>query len=242
MEDFTAAIQANQRRAWLLVAAVAVPVALVVGLICLAVNLVVAVVVFLVLLVAVGGAIWGTADGRAASALGGQVADEHDHARLINLVDGLCAGAGVSPPRLVVVQSNGLNALAMGLDPKRATLAVTSGLLNLLSVIELEGVLAEELVRIKRRDTAPGTVAAGLGPLRRLAAGSAATEERTDISAVTITRYPPGLASALEKLEEGGTRVPAGPARLGDLWLADPTGSATSRAPLTDRVAALREL
>ena len=65
-------------------------------------------------------------------------------------MEGLSIGAGVRQPRLRVVDSPGLNALAAGTSPARSIVAVTSGLLKELERIELEAVIAEELVQIRR--------------------------------------------------------------------------------------------
>ena len=238
----------NERLGLLIVAAIAVPPAVVAGAIGLLGGPVVAVVVLVVGAAAIAAAVWLSADRRATTAVGGAPADPRTHARLFNLVDGLCAGAGVAPPRLVVVDDGALNAVATGRDPRRATLAVTTGMLAGLSRVELEGVLANELVRIKHRDTLPGTLAAGVGPLARRLALPSEGEETVDLAAVALTRYPPGLASALEKMAAAGTSLAPPAGSVAALWLADPRPSAASgaptpdRRPLAERVAALREL
>ncbi len=238
----------NQRRARVLVAAAALPAGVVLGLVGLLGGALVAVVVFVVVTLLVGGALWATADRRALAALDAAPADPVGHARLLNLVEGLCVAAGLAVPRVLVVDDRACNAVAVGRDPRRATLAFTTALLEVLSLIELEGVVAELLVRVKRRDTLPGTVAAGTGGLGRRLGHPADRDEDTDLDAVALTRYPPGLAAALEKMHERGTAVAGPSARLGELWLADPSverssGPATPRrSPLAQRVEALREL
>src|SRR5688500_4981296 len=57
-------------------------------------------------------------------------ADAGQHARLHNLVGGLATAAGVPAPRLLVVDTDAPNALAIGAHPRRATLAAPSGLLD----------------------------------------------------------------------------------------------------------------
>ena len=241
----------NRRRGLLVVAAAVAPPALVLGAVGLLAGFVVGVVILVVVAAAGAAAVWALADRRAVVAIGGVPADLRAHARLYNLVDGLCAAGGVAPPRLVVVDDPALNALAVGRDPRKATLAVTTGILRDLSRIELEGVLANELVRIKRRSTLPGTLAAGAGPLARRVARRCDREEAVDMAAVALTRYPPGLASALEKMAAGGTALAHPAHSVAGLWLAEPTGAARGgrasvttgeRRPLPERVAALREL
>jgi heat shock protein HtpX len=82
-------------------------------------------------------------------------------------VENLCIGAGLPQPRLHVVESGAANAFATGLDPARASLVVTRGLLGLLDRRELEGVLAHELAQIANYDTRLGTLlAVGVALLR----------------------------------------------------------------------------
>lgn len=239
--------QANVRRATAIVAAGALPPAVVLGAIALAGGAVVAVVVFVVAAVALAAWIWLRADGRAVAAIDGKPPDPAsvpEHARLVNLVEGLCAAAGVPQPRLRVFADPALNAVAVGSNPKRATLAVTTGLLEHLGRVELEAVVATALVRIKRRDTLPGTVAASAGPLGRLLAGQDGSEAVDDLEAVSLTRYPPGLAAALEAMASAGTGVAGAASAVAGLWLADPRPGApgAGRLPLAERIQALREL
>ena len=141
------------------------------------------------------------------------------------------------------------NAAAFGPDPRHATLVVTSGLLATLGRVELEAVLARELATIKQHETAPATVAVALlrvldrvGPVaawvRRIATATPAVT--ADASGVAITRYPPGLVAALEKLRADGASVRAGSAATAHLWVVPP--DPTLHPPLEERIAALREL
>ena len=61
-----------------------------------------------------------------------------------------------------------------------------------------------------------------------------------DASGVAITRYPPGLAAALEKLRADGASVRAGSAATSHLWVVPP--DPTLQPPLEERIEALREL
>ena len=91
--------------------------------------------------------------------VGASPSDEWEHPRLHNLVDGLCATMGLPRPTICVVESAVPNAMAVGRDPDSAKLVVTSGLDESLTLVELEGVLAHELVHIKRHDTVVAGVA-----------------------------------------------------------------------------------
>jgi heat shock protein HtpX len=184
-------------------------------------------------------------DRRVAAAVGGRPAHPVDDARLWNLAEGLSISAGVRQPGLLVIDSPGLNAIAAGTRADRALVGVTSGLLVELDRIELEAVLAEELMQIRRHETTPATVLAATFGLGRAVAVRANQDADADQAAVALTRYPPALASALEKLEAKGAEVTGQPASLAHLWLADPRPGLTpsrGRLPLRDRIEALREL
>src|ERR1700722_9315241 len=69
------------------------------------------------------------------------------------LVD-LSSRAGIPTPRCYVMPNAQPNAFAVGRNPRRAAIVVTEGLLSLLEPAEIRAVLAHEVVRIRRRDTA----------------------------------------------------------------------------------------
>ncbi|HEX6393974.1 MAG TPA: M48 family metalloprotease [Acidimicrobiales bacterium] len=179
------------------------------------------------------------------SSLGAREADPVRDARLANMVEGLSMNAGVRQPRLLVVEAAGLNALAAGTSASKAVVAVTSGLLAELDRIELEAVLAEAMSQIRRGDTVAPTVAVATFGLGRRLAIASDRDALADQAAVTLTRYPPALASALEKVEAKGWEVPGQPAYMASLWLADPRPGVpqdAGRLPLSERIEALREL
>jgi Zn-dependent protease with chaperone function len=142
--------------------------------------------------------------------LGTGGADEDDDPRVFNLVEGLCATMGLAFPDLQLLDDPVPDALALGLRPDRAVLVLTTGLLDSLDPVELEGVLAHELTHIKRGDTAPATIAAAaLLPVARIVPGASGLVHRwagpgrefeTDRLAVGVTRYPPGLRQALSTM------------------------------------------
>jgi heat shock protein HtpX len=86
-------------------------------------------------------------------------ADETEYRRYHNLVEGLCIAAGLPKPKLYVVDDPAPNAFATGRNPKHASLAVTTGLLEMMNRVELEGVIAHELSHVKNYDILAGTVA-----------------------------------------------------------------------------------
>ncbi len=79
---------------------------------------------------------------------------------LYRIVDGLTARAGLPMPALYILPDDQPNAFATGRDYNHAAVAVTEGLLNLLSEEEVEAVIAHELSHIKHYDMLIGTVAA----------------------------------------------------------------------------------
>jgi len=90
-------------------------------------------------------------------------AKEVSHADAPNLhemVESLCARAALPKPRVYLIPQNAPNAFATGRNPKHSAVAVTQGLLQMLSRDELEGVVAHELAHIKHRDILISSVAA----------------------------------------------------------------------------------
>ena len=81
---------------------------------------------------------------------------------LHRIVDGLVMKSGLPKPKVYIVESGMPNAFATGRDPKHAAVAATTGILDLLSYEELEGVLAHELAHVKNRDTLISAIAATL--------------------------------------------------------------------------------
>ncbi|MHB8841824.1 MAG: zinc metalloprotease HtpX [Candidatus Aquicultor sp.] len=89
-----------------------------------------------------------------------QPVEERDAPQLYAIVRSLSLRAGLPMPRLYMTPSPQPNAFATGRDPEHAVVAVTDGLLRLLSQEETEGVLAHELAHVKNRDILIGSMAA----------------------------------------------------------------------------------
>jgi len=85
-----------------------------------------------------------------------------DNPALFQLVGDLAGRAGLPMPRVYLIPQDQPNAFATGRDPQHAAVAVTQGILRLLSQDELRGVLAHELAHVKHRDILVATVAATL--------------------------------------------------------------------------------
>ncbi|MBV9659997.1 MAG: M48 family metalloprotease [Acidimicrobiales bacterium] len=240
----------KQRAARMTVASSLIPAVIAALVVLFAAGWLAAVIALVVIGAGLAGGLRLTADRRVAARIGGSPADPKRDARLCNLVEGLSTGAGVRQPHLRVVESSGLNALAAGTNPSKAVLAVTSGLLEQLDRIELEAVLAEQLYLIRHGETLPGTVLAAAYGIGRPLALAADADAGADQGAISLTRYPPALASALEKIESQGAEVVGQPTYMSHLWMVDPqpssSGSSGSsgrgRLALRERVEALREL
>jgi heat shock protein HtpX len=227
-------------------------------------------------------------------------ADGPEYQRFHNLVEGLCIAAGLPKPRLYVVDDPAPNAFATGRNPKHAALAVTTGLLEEMNRIELEGVIAHELSHVKNYDILASTVAviavgaiallanvglrfwifggsrdegddSGIGIIVGIAsiallifapiaarmmqfAMSRKRELLADATGVQLTRYPPGLCSALKKLESDQAVVRHANHATAQLWIESPLarregtkGSWLNRAfdthpPLDERIKLLEAM
>lgn len=232
-----------------------------------------------------------------------QPADPTQYQRLYNLVDGLCIAGGIPMPKIFIINDPAPNAFATGRNPKHASIAVTTGLLEIMNRVELEGVLAHELSHVRNYDvlvstlavTLLGTVAIvsdvvirtmwwnggrtrrdgdhndGNNPLAIIGfamlilapiigklfqfALSRRRETLADVSAVQMTRYPPGLISALEKLQADNTVTHSSTRATAHLWIENPVAREEGEGklsrinrlfdthpPLAERIALLQEL
>jgi heat shock protein HtpX len=80
--------------------------------------------------------------------------------RAYNAVERLTQKIGIPMPKLYVIPTESPNAFATGRSPQHASVAVTHGILNLLTDEELEGVLAHELGHVNNRDILISSIAA----------------------------------------------------------------------------------
>ena len=230
-------------------------------------------------------------------------ADPQEYARLHNIVEGLCIAGGLPKPGVYVIDDPAPNAFATGRDPKHAALAVTTGLLEKMNRVELEGVVAHELSHIRNYDILISTLAVTmvgaaalladvgirmmwwnggrvsrqgdrgdrgnplaligfalliLAPIAAKAMQAAISRQRetlADVSACQLTRYPPGLISALEKLQADTTVTHSASTATAHLWIEQPMSGVgdngrlgglhrmfDTHPPLEERIALLREL
>jgi heat shock protein HtpX len=230
-------------------------------------------------------------------------APPEEYARLHNLVEGLCIAGGLPKPGVYIIDDPAPNAFATGRNPNHAAIAVTTGLLEMMNRVELEGVVAHELSHIRNYDILVSTLAVtmvgsvalmtdlairtmwwnggriartgdrgnGNNPVGYIgivllafapivakimqATISRKRETLADVSACQLTRYPPGLISALEKLQADRTVTHSASTATAHLWIEQPlsgVGDAgklggihklfDTHPPLDERIALLREL
>lgn len=186
------------------------------------------------------------------------------------VLEAVALAAGVAVPHLEVLLDPALNSCSVGRKPDDAVIVLTTGLVGALTRDELEAVLAYELSRVSSFDTALSTWTAAITGrtielyettdrilvklalivparlARRLRARTIRRQAgQRDILALSFTRYPEALLSALEKIDRDMQSVTAlGPATA-PLWLKWPWRDAreSGRIPsLNDRISELRAL
>lgn len=304
-------VVSNKRKSWLLVAGfvVFVLVVAVVFTYLMGAGGPVGFVVAVAIAVATSFAAYWKSDAVALRVSRAKPASSEEYRRYHNLVEGLCIASGLPKPRLYVIEDPAPNAFATGRNPRNAAIAVTTGLLEKMNRVELEGVLAHELSHVKNYDILVSTLAVtmvgvvavladlgvrmawwgmgrsshrgfdrshgrGGGPqallsiagflvlmlapviaqLMRLAI-SRRRETLADVSAIEMTRYPPGLIAALEKLRDDSTVVASTSHATAHLWIEEPSAQNpeegkmsrlnrmfATHPPLDERIALLREM
>jgi heat shock protein HtpX len=202
-------------------------------------------------------------------------------------------------PDIYIIDDPALNAFATGRDPKRASVAVTSGLLARLNRDELQGVIGHEMAHIKNRDVLLMAVTAVLlgtivmlaygasrmmlfgGGNRRSSSGGGGSggaiililalvliilapiaaqliyfaisrkrEYLADASSALYTRYPEGLASALEKLGASTTKLQSANQATAAMYTINPlqrkglcaADLTSTHPPISERVRILRSM
>jgi len=93
---------------------------------------------------------------------GAQPIAESDAPELYQVVRRLTQKAGIPMPRVYRIPTDSPNAFATGRNPQNAVVAVTDGILRMLTMEELEGVLAHELGHVTNRDILVSSIAATL--------------------------------------------------------------------------------
>ncbi|MBA2792552.1 MAG: zinc metalloprotease HtpX [Thermoleophilaceae bacterium] len=92
-------------------------------------------------------------------AMGAREVSPQEAPELHAMIERLCIQADIPKPKVAVAYTHMPNAFALGRSPKHATVCATTGIMELLSPAELEGVMAHELTHIANRDVAIMTLA-----------------------------------------------------------------------------------
>ncbi len=219
-----------------------------------------------------------------------------DNPYIWRMVENLSIAAGLPMPRVHIIQSGALNAFATGRDPKHASIALTTGLIDALENEELEGVIAHELSHIQNYDIRVMTIVVVLvGTIAllsdmffraRLFGGRSNDNDRSsgqlgsiiailgialillspiiaeviklaisrkreflaDASGALLTRYPEGLARALEKISASPIPLQTASTATAHLFISNPmkgkklSGLFSTHPPIAERVKRLRDM
>lgn len=223
-----------------------------------------------------------------------------DNLELFRTVENLCIGDGLQMPRIYIINDPSPNAFATGRDPKNSVICFTTGILDKLNKIELEGVIAHELSHVKNYDIrlmgvvailvgfiallanlfmqqlwfgsmggdredrgnnlqivflVIGIVLAILSPIAATLIQLAVSRKReflADASGALLTRYPEGLADALEKISNDPTALKKANNATAHLFIVNPFKGKTAKSlfsslfdthpPVAERIKTLREM
>lgn len=220
-----------------------------------------------------------------------------EYIRYRTAVEGLAIAAGLPQPRIYVIDDRSMNAFATGRNPEHSAIAATTGLLDTMNDMELQGVIAHEMSHIKNYDILIqtitivlagtivlladiflralwfrdndsggegqwilliiGIVLAILAPIIAQIIKLAISRKReylADANGALLTRYPPGLASALGKLRDDPRPLRRGNDAMNHLYISQPLkrgrkGSAGKRSrlfdthpPIEERIKKLEEM
>jgi heat shock protein HtpX len=98
-------------------------------------------------------------DKLALASMGARTVSPQQAPQLHSMIERLCVQADLPKPRIAVINTRMPNAFAVGRSPKSATVVATTGIMELLSPAELEGVMAHELTHVANRDVLVMTLA-----------------------------------------------------------------------------------
>src|ERR1700675_1417776 len=116
----------------------------------------------LIIAVVMNGGAYFFSDKIALKSSGAQPVSREQLPRLYQVMERLCGKAGLPMPKLYVIPQPAPNAFATGRNPSHASVAVTAGLMELMTDDELEGVIAHELSHVRNYDILITSIAATL--------------------------------------------------------------------------------
>lgn len=232
------------------------------------------------------------------STSGAEAIEKSDNPELYRIVENLAIAGGVPMPKIYIIKDASPNAFATGRDPKHASIAVTTGILDRLNKSELEGVIAHELSHVKNFDIRLMAIAAVLVGFIAIAADlfmrgliwggirnenedrkgqglfivlglifaiiapvvasliqlavSRKREFLADASGALLTRYPEGLARALEKISSDPRPLRGATSATAHLFIVNPfkgkgfqgwfTSLFNTHPPIEERIKILRSM
>ncbi|MEK9181134.1 MAG: M48 family metallopeptidase [Patescibacteria group bacterium] len=229
--------------------------------------------------------------------------DRQSNPELYRLVENLTIAAGLPTPRIYIIEDTAPNAFATGRDPAHAVVCVTTGILQKLEKVELEGVIAHELSHIGNYDIRVmtlvvvlvgtvtlladwmlrwsffggrrkggregggqiqgvlaliGLILAILSPIIATLIKLAVSRKReflADASGALLTRYPEGLARALQKISADQEPLEAANKATAHMYIVSPLKGSDGRPktgwlaslfnthpPIEERIRRLREM
>ena len=219
---------------------------------------------------------------------GAEPISKKDAPEFYSIVESLSITAGLPMPKLYIINDSSMNAFAAGTNPENSVICATTGLLENMDKVEIEGVMAHEISHIKNYDirvsmaavalTAvigilsdivlrfiflndddedsknPITLVLGLffvliSPLLATITRLAISRQReflADATAVSLTRYPDGLISALENLKNNKP-LERQNSTTASLFISNPMKQGffqrlfSTHPPLDDRIKRLKE-
>ncbi len=219
---------------------------------------------------------------------GAEPISKKDAPEFYSIVESLSITAGLPMPKLYIINDSSMNAFAAGTNPENSVICATTGLLENMDKVEIEGVMAHEISHIKNYDIrvlmaavaltavigvlsdivlrfiflndddedSKNPIALVLGlffvlisPLLATITRLAISRQReflADATAVSLTRYPDGLISALEKLKNNKP-LERQNSTTASLFISNPMKQGffqrlfSTHPPLDDRIKRLKE-
>ena len=219
---------------------------------------------------------------------GAEPISKKDAPEFYSIVESLSITAGLPMPELYIINDSSMNAFAAGTNPENSVICATTGLLENMDKVEIEGVMAHEISHIKNYDIRVSMAAVALtavigvlsdivlrfiflndddedsknpialilglffvliSPLLATITRLAISRQReflADATAVSLTRYPDGLISALEKLKNNKP-LERQNSTTASLFISNPMKQGffqrlfSTHPPLDDRIKRLKE-
>jgi heat shock protein HtpX len=161
-----------------------------------------------------------------------QPIEEHQNPELYRIVRELTAEANLPMPRVYMIPEETPNAFATGRNPQHAAVAVTAGIMRILTPAELKGVLAHELGHVRNRDILVSSIAATLAGVVMILAnmaqwaamfggGRSSDDDRGGLVGLLVTAVLAPVAATLIQLAISRSRE----------YLADETGARLAHNP-----------